>query len=256
MSSRTLARWTRVYIDGYDWSGNTRSIGPASVSYPQIDCVTLSDAICGYLPGQSDANIGALNAVLNNTATSGVIALGDAGKGAQHSVIIAQGMRAEPANGDPAFAGQFMQSEFSASAGTDGSATVNMPFASWSASASTLLYGAPWGKLIHAKGAETGANTADASNESSASGAATTKGGYAVFMLFTSTGAVTLSVQDSVDEVNANYGALISSGALDASSTPQVALVALAPNATVKQYTRWQTTAAGTFAICFVRAYH
>lgn len=108
--------------------------------------------------------------------------------------------------------------------------------------------------LLHHNTAETGANTSGTSGEQSPTGAATAFGGYAVFMLLTSAGSVTLSVEDSVDEVNGNYGTLISSGALDASSSPKAALVALSRTATVKQYTRWQTNAAGTFVIVFVRA--
>jgi hypothetical protein len=248
---RTVAKHARVYVDGYDLSGYTRTIGPLSQSFAQVDCAAMIDAVLGYLPGQGNLNIGALNACFDNTATSGIHAIGSAGVGTQRTVMIPIGIRAAPAAGNPVFCGQFIQQEYSAAIDAGGSVTANLPFMGWSASADTLKYSQPWGKLLHANSAETGANTSGTAQENGL--AATTKGGYAVFMLFSSTGAVTLSVQDSVDEVNGNYGALISSGALDASSTPKYALVALAKTATVKQYTRWQTSAAFTGAIAFVR---
>jgi hypothetical protein len=254
-TGRTVNKYTRVYVDGYDLSGYSRAIGPLTQSFAQVDCSSMIDSVKGFLPGQASLNIGALNAIFDNTATSGILAQGDAGKGTQRTVLIAQGIRAAPAIGDPAFAGQFLQLDFATSIGTDESVTANMPFAGWSASGSTLLYDKPWGVLLHANEIAAAANTSGTAGETSPTGAATAFGGYAVFMLFSSAAAVTLSVEDSVDEVNGNYSALlISSGALDASVTPKYALVALARNATVKKHTRWQASATGaTFAIAFIR---
>lgn len=257
-TGRTTSKYARVYVDGYDLSGYTRSIGPVTWSFAQVDCASMIDDLKGFLPGQPIVNVGALNAIYDNTATTGIQAIGSAGNGTQRTVLVPLGIRAVPAIGDPCFGGQFIQGEYSAAVSTDGQITANLPFTGWSASASTLLYSKPWGKLVHANSSETGANSSGTAGESSATGAATAFGGYAVFMLFSSSGAVTLKIQDSVDEVNGNYGDLISSGSLDASVTPTCALVALAKTATVKLYTRWQASGLGTasFAIGFFRAYN
>lgn len=108
---RTVAKYVRVYVDGYDVSGNTRSIGPAAWTFPQVDCGSLADILQGYLPGQPDVNVGALNAIYDNTANTGIQAVGSSGPGTTRSVIIAQGIRADPAIGNPALCGQFVQSE-------------------------------------------------------------------------------------------------------------------------------------------------
>ena len=184
----------------------------------------------------------------DNTATTGILAVGDAGKGSQRTALITMGIRAVPAIGDPAFCGQFIQQEFSTTVGE--SVMVNLPFMGWSASGSTLLYDQSWGVLLHANGAEAGANTSGTSGVNN--GASSALGGYAVFMLFSGT-AITLSVQDSDDAVNANFGLLVGSGELTA---PSASLIALTRTATVKQFIRWQTSAAATFAIAFVRATH
>jgi hypothetical protein len=215
----------------------------------------LTDPVKGALPGQCHANIGTISGVLDNTATVGMhIVLKDSD--VLRNVMLAIGIQAPPAAGDPAFVGQFRQLAYMSEPAA-GMSTVSIPFAGWDALADTLAYDIPWGHLLHAKAAKTAANTADAANHDNE--AQTLFGGFMMYQLFSSDGTVAIKVQDSDTEVNANYSDLLTSGDQDASGTPKSGIVALGKTATVERYTRWQialnTATTATFALAFVRAF-
>ena len=251
-TGRTVSRWTRFYADGYDLSSYAMSIGPLDYIFDEANLTTLGDAVKGYLPNKPSVKIGTLNGVFDNTATSGLHVVAS-GAGTYRNVMIPVGIRAEPAAGDPVFAGIFMQSGYQASG--DGPVTVSIPFSDWYTS-QLIAYSKPWGRLLYANAARTsatGVNTGTGIDD----GAASTKGGYMAYQVFAGNGTATLSVDDSAD--NVNFLAL--SGATTGSvnwSTVAGGLVAIGTTADVRQYLRWQiafgTATSVTFALAFCRA--
>jgi len=140
--------------------------------------------------------------------------------------------------------------------------TVTVPFQGWAADASTLKYAGPWGTLLHASGTETAVNAAVGFDNPT--GAATAKGGYFVYHIFASNAAGTATViaQDAATNTDPSFALLAgaTSGAIGFAAIPASGVVALANNADVRRYLRWQLTLAGgmttcTFVSAFVRAY-
>lgn len=248
-TGRTVSKWARVYVGGYDLSGYTRSIGPLTHEFDTPEATTLSDGVKGYLPAQVMISPGTLNGVLDPT-TAGLHAVAS-GAGSVWDVMVAIGMRAEPAVGDPVFMSKSLQTGYGAETGDLVSVTV--PFGMWDVN-DLPSFRRPWGWLVHAKGAETGVNSAAGSDDY---GAATALGGYAMFQLFSSNGTVTLSVQDAAVNNDGGFAELITSGVIDASTTPVGNIVSLGATADVRRYIRWQlafgTASTATFAIGFCR---
>lgn len=250
MAGRTVAKYARVYVDGFDLSGFTRSLGSLDWEFEERTDSAISDDAKNTILGQPTISMGAYNAMLDNTATNGShIVLPTAG--GNRVVTVALGDRAVPAAGDPIFTTEFLQKSYLGDIAADHVA-VNIPFSSAHAIGQTS-YDIPWGILHHALGAETGVNAGTGQDNA----AATTAGGYFVYHLLSSDGTVTLSIDDSAD--NAAFLALsgATSGSIDASATPAAAIVALGTTATVRQYLRWQlvfgTATTATFVSAFVR---
>lgn len=260
-TGRILTKDYRVYQDGYDLSGFGRTVGPLSLEYGEVDMTAhMSDAVKGFFQGDAQVNIGTLNAVFDNTATTGLHAVAGT-SGVSRTVLVAIGIRAAPSDGDPCFGGSFIQSGYQAQ-DDGGAVTVNIPYAGWAANAATLLYSCPWGVLLHANAARTsasGANTAVGYDNPSAG--ATAKGGYFLYQILAGNGTATLSVDDSATNANdAAFAAL--SGATTGSincAAGVSGIVALGTGATVRRYLRWQiafgTATSVTFASAFMRNY-
>ena len=254
-TGRTVIKFLRAYYDGYDLSGFTRTVGPLENTFAEVDVTSITDALTGALPGHAQNNLGVLSANFDNTVTTGLLAVGDAGKGIPHTILIPQGIRAVPAIGDPAFMGRYLQKDFTGAVDAAGGVVMSIPFAGWSAP-DEIQYANPWGTLTHAMSAETAVNSGTAGVDGLAQ---SLFGGYAVFQLNAYTGGTgpVLKVQHSVDQVNVDYSDLISSGVM--TPAPAAAIVALALGTTVKEFTRWQVVLNGattlTFAIGFVRSY-
>lgn len=254
-TGRTTTRWSRVYADGYDISGYSRAIGPLEVTFEEADLTTMADPVKGYLRNHAQVNVGTLDAVFDNTATSGLHAV--LSSPASRNVLVAKGIRGVPADGDPCFAGYFMQGAYQIA--EDGMAvTANIPFTGWAADASTLQYAGPWGTLLHANASATADNSAGAGFDNPIAGA-TAKGGYFVYQILGGdAGTVTLSVDDSAD--NSSFTALsgATSGSVAASAGVS-GIVAIGNGATVRRYLRWQlafgTAATVTFVSAFMRAF-
>lgn len=112
-NGRTLQKHFRFYVDGYDLSGMTRSVGPFGIVSDEADLTTWTDQVKGYLPGHTQITLGTFNAVFDNTAATGVhTVLGTAG--GLRTCLLAMGIRGAPADGDPCFAGQFKQGAYQA----------------------------------------------------------------------------------------------------------------------------------------------
>lgn len=251
---RTVPKHVRVYMDGYDMSGYSRTIGPLKHEYEEADLtVQMSDDVMGALPNLPSISVGTLNGVFDNTATSGLHALASPVP-TSRIMTIPIGIQAAPQNGDTCFNGQFVQLGYEGEP-VGPSVYANVPFGEWDV-ANELNYDQAWGKMVHVKAARTAPNTA---NNDVDGGAATSKGGYLVYHIFAGAGGdgtATISIDDSAD--NSSWLALsgATAGELDC-RTVQKGIVQLAVGATVRQYLRWQLSLNGattvTFAIAFVR---
>src|SRR3990172_3039899 len=257
-TGRTTIKHYRFYAAGFDLSGYTRSFGPLDWAFEEHEATApLWDAAKGYLPGHPVIALGALNGNLENTATSGLhVNFNTAG--VSRVVMVPFGIRTDPAAGDPVFAGRYEQLGYQASG--DGVMAVNIPFGMWDVS-NLVAYGSPWGQVVHAKGAETAANSGTGFDNYVAT--ETLFGGYLVYQIFTSNaaGTATISVDDSAN--NTDFLALsgATSGAIANTAIPTAGIVALGRTATVRRYLRWQLALAGgmttvTFAAAFVRQYY
>ena len=254
-TGRTLDRWKRVYVDGYDFSGQARKVGPLEITRDAADLTAIADPVRGYLPNHSHVNVGAINSVFDNTATTGIHnRLVSAG--VMRTVSVAQGIRAAPAQGDPVFAGQFTQGEY-AVAEDGGGVVVNLPFSGWAEDAESILFASPWGVLLNANTARTAVNAAagvDLVNVTTAGG------GYMVYHVTASSNAVhtaTLLVQEADTNTDLSFAAL--SGATTGVITVTAGvrgMVSISPTATVKQFVRWQIVLGTATSVTFVLSWH
>ena len=252
--TRTTQKWARVYMSGYDMSGYSRSVGPLDWTYDEVPIVALSDAVKGYLPGWPEITPTALNGIFDHT-TSG---LHDIAKGAGVSWVtsIALGMNAEPALGDSVYCGRFQQSAYQAQ-DESGAVVVSVPFVGGDAG-NLQAYDIPWGKLIHAKGAETAANAGAGVDGLAASAF----GGYMVYHVFAGDGTATIKVQKSTTtNTDGAFSDLsgATSGEIDF-STPTSGIIELSKTASIGRYLRWQlalnSATTVTFMLAFVRGTH
>ncbi len=249
-TGRTVTKFTRVYIDGFDLSGFMVDPGILSNVYTPVGGANLSDPVKGFLPGQATNSVGPINAMFDNTA-NGVHDMVAADT--VRTVMVAVGIQAVPAENDEVFAGDFLHIDHIVTAGGE-EVAVSAMFAP-STLATTLLYDNPWGKLALENSTKTAANTATTTIDH---GAQSAFGGFACFQLLSSNGTATLKIQDASTNSDGSFGDLLSSGVIDASVTPVGSIVALATTATVERYIRWQvalgTATTVTMAMSFHRA--
>ena len=258
-TGRTHPRWVRAYIDGYDMSGYSRSVGLLGWNFVEADLtVTMSDAVKGYLPGQANISFAALNGVFDNTVTSGLHVIASSIQ-SERVVMIPIGIRAAPAVGDPVFCGQFVQLGYNAL--EEGNAVVaNIPFGPWE-SANLIDFSKPWGNMLLAKVAKTAANSSGTGVDQT--GGLTTWGGFMCYQVFTASAAghtATIKVQHSTEEVDGSYADLggCTTGVIDVGTAPVSDIVATtATTTTVNQFLRWQVTlgtaTSVTLALAFMR---
>jgi hypothetical protein len=251
-TGRTTLNNYRIFVDGYDMSGYSRSFGPLSVTFDEgvDDAVSLS--VKQTLLGNATVGMGTLNGLFDNTAASGIHVVMN-GAGVMRTILIGVGIQAPPANNDPAFCGQFLQKDYYAGGG-DNPITLSIPFANTSYQAGNLNYATPWGVLLHAKAAETAANSAVGYDQA----AATAKGGYMCYQIIAGDGTAAIKVQDASANNDGSFSDLLTSGVINC-AVPSAGIVALAPTAAVKRYVRFQvalgTASTVTFALAFCRSY-
>ena len=254
-TGRTLARWARMYVNGYDLSGDIRTIGPLAHLTDIEEMEGLDWEIKGGLPGTTTISVGALNSMLNSDGTTKMHDLFNA-PGSNYPVMVPIGIRAAPAQGDPCFCAQVNELGYAGEIAIN-SMALNLTFGGKPAT-TVLNHKKPWGVLLHAKAAKTAANTA-----AGADGLASSAyGGFMMYQIFavSGTGTVEIKVQEADTNSNANFADLTgaTSGAIAHTATPTGGIVQLAITAAVKRYLRWQIELTGitsvTFALGFVRS--
>jgi hypothetical protein len=266
MPGRTVAKWMRVYVDAFDLSGYTRSLGTVGVEYEEADLSSVTDPVRGAMPNLAKRLFGPLDAVLDNTALVGTHLSLQPGAGTMRTVTACFGDRAAPVQGVPAFMGQFEQQSYMA-VEDSGAVTVHAEFEnSAMATVGTLRYPSPWGWLLHPLSAETAANTAIGIDDYGAV-PPTLRGGYMAYHISASNGAGTVVVKvqhASVANTDGNFSdvaglatSAIGFAAIAAGTAHGVVPIGAV---TISRWTRWQIVLAGgmttaTFALAFVRGY-
>jgi hypothetical protein len=247
--TRTHLKHCRVYCNGVDLSGYSRTFGPLAWMFGAEPDAALTDGAKNILVGQADIQAGVINAFLDNDA-AGLFA--NSAQGTKN-VAIAIGANAAPVAGDPVFAWKFEDTGYMVEQGS-GFVAVNLPLGGASY-ASTLTYKRPWGRVLHPLGAETAASTAAGIDDTAAS----SLGGIMVYHLMSSDGTLTIKVQEGAGNTDGDFADLsgATSGSIDASVTPVSGMVALSTTAAVKRYLRWQialdTATTATFFVAFIR---
>lgn len=250
MAGRTVAKWARVYLSGYDMSGYSRQIGDLKWAFEEADTTAMSDLVKSALPGTASMGVGTLNGLFDTTATSGLHVIGSATNGSRQLVTVAIGDRAAPTLGDPAFS--VIANQLAYQSNQDGqTVAVTIPFSDGVAADGQggLLYPFPWGRLLNANVARTGANAASGVD----GGASTSLGGVLVYHITAGNGTATLSVDDSAD--NSSFSAV--SGMTTGSITMAAGVwgaVALGRSATIRRYTRYQLALGSATSVTFVAA--
>jgi hypothetical protein len=259
--SRSVLKNSRIFVDGYDMSGYSRSFGPLTWSFEQTDLSCLQDTLRdSSWMGQATISPGTLNALFDNTALAGTLARLSA-PAASRTVLIAMGMEAAPADNGLAWGGQFQQTSFQSA--DDMTVSIGLGQA---VDADNLLYSSPWGVLLHANAIASAVNASDTGHDH---GAETTKGGFMVWQATTAVGTGNIEgaikIQDSTSESSAAYADLLSTGTLNFGSSgvavPQAGIVALGTGAHAQRYTRWQIVKGTgmtslTFAAAFFRNFN
>ena len=254
-TGRTTGNNTRVYVDGYDLSGDVSSVGEATILYQDETVAGLNWGVKGTVLGRATANIGPLNALLNMD-TGRIHALTAFQTPAARNVMVPVGIRAAPAQGDPVFCGVFEQLKYGSTPG-DNIAGVSMEFGSMDSSAG-LNYSSLWGALLHPLSLESAVNSANGIADDL--GVQTLLGGWMMYQIsaYAGTGSVVIKVQDSATAggVYADVTGL-TTGSIAHTSMPTAGIVQIGTTATVRAFTRWQIVLTGltsvTFALAFIR---
>ena len=249
-TGRSLPAFQRVYIDGYNMSCYAMDAGEVGVDYPEYASGAMCDQVTGYLVGKPSPVFGPLVATFDNTATSGFHVLANAAQGVRRNITLAQGVRAAPAMGDDVFCAPMTQIRYK----TIGDTIVTAKTDFVQDVTAFLEYDEFFGKLIHAYGAETGANSANTNVDN---GAASTSGGWMMYHLesITGGGTATISIDDSANGTSWSGLSGATSGALSGVTS---GIVQLGITDTVRRYLRWQLALAGgstaaTFVLSFMR---
>lgn len=248
--TRTHLKHYRVYVNGVDLSGQSRTIGALSQVFGAEPDAAMTDGSKNIVLGQGDIQAGTLSAFLENDAA----ALFANQAQTTRNLLVAIGANAAPIAGDNVFAWKFEDTGYMVDQGS-GFVAATLPFGGASY-ASTLTYKQPWGKLLHASGAESAVNTAVGIDDLGASSAL---GGIFVYHLHSSNGTVTLKAQDAATNTNPSFTDIsgATSGSITAAVTPQSGMIALGTTSTVRRYLRWQlvfgTATGATFTCAFIR---
>jgi hypothetical protein len=138
-----LTRYARVYVGGYDLSGDVRTFNSLDFQAPEVDMTGLSNAVNNFLAGHRQVGVRGYQAYMND-ATGGASAVMQ--PPASHVVSVFLGGGAAPAAGDMAYLLPGVQladaAEFSAAVGMF---STDMPL---DAAVADGNYRTPWGKVL------------------------------------------------------------------------------------------------------------
>lgn len=249
------AKYCRAYVDGYDLSGQTLTLGPMGVAHEPEAIACWSDVVMAVrASGMPTISLGSLSGLMTSTASE----LHDrlSGGGNTPIITVAIGAMAAPAAGVPTFTGKFHQRDYIPQPAL-GSGHIPAQLTLESQPHGALTdYRQAWGVLLHANGAETAVNSGTAGHDY---GASTALGGYGFLHVLAGNGTCTFSIEHSAANDDATFdatGAIVTFATTDASS-PFSEIKEIGATTTVQRYLRWQialgTATTVTFVMGFVR---
>ena len=120
-TGKTSGRYARFLSNGYDLSGDMRSISAVGSRFNEADVTGWSDSVMQYLSDNGEVLLEGFTALMNNTAT----ATGPTAAGANVLMVTTDsfynsvflGIRSAPAIGNPSFASVFESGGFTTSGG-------------------------------------------------------------------------------------------------------------------------------------------
>jgi hypothetical protein len=255
---RTVSRYHRIYQNGYDLSGEVSAFGDLDWDYPVEDVAAFNWSVRGGMCDTPTIRTGTVNTILR-TADVGETnphALIAGWNGQSVNLLIALGIRAAPAMGDPAWCVVQEQRRAVLTPPGSGLITGSIEYAPShdDTAGSAINYDIPWGVILHPLGAETAASTATGHD----GGAATSKGGWMMVQVTAcaGTGTATFKVQHASTNSNANFSDVAGLSAIISDTAIPGGFVAqAATTATINRYTRFQVALSGITSVSFILAF-
>ena len=192
-----VLRWTRIYVSGYDLSGDARTFGSLDNSFAEVDFTGWSEAVRNYLAdGHRVVGVRGFQALMNDTSGRAFDRLKAANTAGRLSICFGGG--GEPSAGDPAY--HLPSIQMMAPQGLDGSAAaITADFIPDARQVSTLTDN-PMGVVLRGPTSMSSTVTASSSN-SHDNGGATTSGWSAILhVLSTSSGNFAFKIRHSSDD--------------------------------------------------------
>lgn len=239
-----LLRYVRLYVDGYDLSGDSRTFSSLDGMMAEVDMTAWNDSVYKYLPNyRKMLGLRGYRAFMNDTALSGAHTLFTTPGTAAMQFIMAFGGNAEPEVNDPGYGLSSVQlgdnHSFDAEA-----AVLDVDLIPMAGEGSGDEKA--WGHMAMPK--TTQASSTDGTSHDG--GAASSNGWMALLQIFSSGSDWAIEMEDSTnDSIFVNLGTFLSDG-----STITGELLEGTGN--VDQYTRLTTTKTSgdlTVACLFIR---
>lgn len=263
MAGRTHPKYLRCYVGGYDLSGETRSIGPLSWDYGYTEDSALTWEVQGGLCERATISTGQVNTIFrfDTTAATSPHDWLNGMNGNLRGVTVPFGSRTAPVAGDPTWMAVHRVKNVNTTPPDSGLVTATMDFSPSfygnDVTPTLINFDVPWGILLHANSAATGANTAVGIDR----GGATTAGGWMLcqFLSYAGAGSATVTVQDAAVNNDAGFAAVagLTTGAIAHTAMPGAVYAQTTNTATIRQYVRWQIALVGltscTFVLSFAR---
>jgi len=238
MAKNKLTRWARMYINGYDLSGDSRNVNQLLDEFAEAEMPGWANSVKNYLSGHRATGGRGYQALINDDTAGSLTALKTAGA---KVVSLFLGSSAEPVVGDAAYL--LSAAEMSNIAGFDGNAgVISSDFLPVSGAEAS-----PHGKVIFPKTAV----SATGSGASVDNGASSANGWHANIHVFaTASGNYTFTIEHSS---NGSDWTTLGTFTINGSAMTGEAL---SGTGTVNRYVRLTRTRTGgscTFAVAFAR---
>lgn len=230
-----IQRWARIFVDGFNLSGDARTFGTLEASYDEVDLTGWANSIRNALAGmQLAAGLRGFTALSNDAASGAFTALITAANGHELSVLFGGGT--EPAAGDPAYL--LGACKLSDAQSLDNAAFVTAADFVPQANVTPLW---PWGVVLHPE-TSISATTNGTSHDN---GVATTAGWHAILHITsTSSGNYAFIIQQSTTGAFAGEETTLGTFSIDGSA---VGSERLTGTTSAARYIRFKATrTAGT----------
>lgn len=225
-TGKTLGKYSKIYIDGYDISGDSNAWN-VGLTFPEAGLTTVASTQGEYLCEIPKVS-GEVKTWLNATASTG--SFDRLKTPATRNLCIALGIMAVPAVGDPAFCAQVSQMDVRAETVLNSAVKADAKFSG--AGPATSQVNNIYGVVLHANAQETATTTSTSVNN----GAASTAGALCFLQVTAAGGSWAFTVEDSAN--NSTFATIATFSSNGSAITSEVQAV----SGTVRQYVRCVAT--------------